>query len=162
MLPELELHSHEPLSPIVESDLTLAHDHIQGKEKFSIVAAKNGRIVADVTEESPSKAYEAAVQAIDDFYRERHWIRAWQDIVAVINFDPTDMFTLGRAGIDVVLALERPPSFVKRGKWTDPGPQDHMVKMWLDAAYPRRDGTTLHNKLRAVAFLAYRHKPVLP
>lgn len=155
MLPELRAHARAEVGPQVMSDLALAHEAILGLPKHAVVLTKNGKVAAKVTAESPSAAYAAAARALQHFYASRGWIRPWQNIAAVINFAPTlDIDTgLGGAGVDAILALEHPPAHVMEGKWARPGPEEDIVRKWIE---PRQlpHSRARENLLRALFFPA--------
>ena len=157
MLPEVEERSRKPISGQARADLELAYAHIYRMPKYSVVLAKNGRVVAEAVgtiDELTACRY--AAKLLELFYRRRGWIRPWQTVVAVVNFPllwgDVDLMA---AGVDVVLMLERPPAVVYDDEGRPyPGKEQEIVDRWLA---PRREvgGKLRYNLLRAMLFLRY-------
>ena len=90
--------------------------------------------------------------ALQRFYRARGWIVPWQGIVAVINFAPgLGDVDLAMAGVDVLLALERPPSVVFDSEGRPlPGKEQEVIDSWLRPRVTPKG--TQYNWLRAMLF----------
>lgn len=151
MLEGFEIYSSRDIPCLRVIDLELARELIRGRAGHAVVLVTNGEARVEVEgERSGAAACKKAKTAFMHLYYSHRWIQPRQNVVAAINFDAQYAMVLAGSGVDLLLTTKRPPEFVRRGKWRNPGPAESIKNEWLGPNKLIELNTYRHNPLRAL------------